>query len=82
MKTVVYRPAALRDLRALDPGVARQVVAAVDRYAAIDHGNVKRLRSPDTGFRLRVGDWRVRFDFEATGGIRILRVQHRSVAYR
>ena len=82
MKTVVYRPAALRDLRALDPYVARQVVAAIDRYASTEHGDVKRLRPPDTGFRLRAGDWRVRFDFEATGGIRVLRVQHRSVAYR
>ena len=82
MKTVYFRPAALGDLRKLDPQVARRVMTAIAEYAESDRGTVKRLHGERSEFRLRVGDWRVRFEFERPDVIRILRILHRSVAYR
>jgi hypothetical protein len=43
-------------MRRLDPQVARQVRDAVNRYAATEQGDVKKLRAPELGFRLRAGD--------------------------
>lgn len=82
MTQILWWPAALRDLRKLDPIVARQIRDAVQRYADTGQGNVKRLRPPDTGLRLRVGDWRVRFLTQPGGLISVQRVLHRSRAYR
>ena len=82
MSQLVWWPAAIRDLRKLDPPVARQVRDAILRYAGSGQGDVKRLRSPDTGLRLRVGDWRVRFHIQPGGGLSIQRILHRSQAYR
>jgi mRNA interferase RelE/StbE len=59
------------------------VVEAIYRYAETEHGDVVRLRGIDNEFRLRVGDWRVRFrivDDNAT--IEIIRVLPRGRAYR
>jgi len=54
----------------------------VERFAASGAGEVVQLRGYDPPeFRLRVGDWRVRFAQDA-GTIRILRVRHRREAYR
>ncbi len=45
-----------------DSGIARRIYAAVQRFAETGRGDVKRLtgsRPPE--YRLRVGDYRVRF---------------------
>lgn len=73
---------ALADMAALDKTIARRVKQAVERFAAAGAGNIKRLQGvhpPE--FRLRVGDWRVRFRFDAAT-IRVLRVRNRREAYR
>jgi mRNA interferase RelE/StbE len=74
---------ARRDLRRLDRQVATRVIAALERLAATQHGDVIRLTSTDPQWRLRVGDWRVRFvyDFEQQV-IRVDRVLPRGRAYR
>ena len=82
MKTVCRDPEALGDMRRLDPQVARQIRDAVGRYAKTEHGDVKKLRAPEFGFRLRVGDWRVRFLPQHPDTIIVFRVRHRSEAYR
>ncbi len=82
MKSVLWDPQALRDMRKLDPQVARQIRDAVVRYATTEQGDVKKLRAPEFGFRLRVGDWRVRFLPQHPGVIIVFRVRHRSEAYR
>ena len=54
----------------------------VERFAATGAGNVKRLQGvvpPE--FRLRVGDWRVRFH-QDDQTIRVLRVRNRREVYR
>ncbi len=92
---IVYLPAAERDLRRLDPQIARRVVAAVRRYAETGGGNFRRLTAAGGALRLRVGDWRVRFHDQiveraatppATGTVQVrvievVRVLHRSSAY-
>ena len=73
---------ALADMAGLDRPVARRVKLAVERFAQAGAGKIKRLKGTDRPeFRLRVGDYRVRFQ-RAVGMIRILRVLHRSEAYR
>ena len=67
----------------LDQRVAARVTAALNRLAEIGHGNVRRLQGigpPE--FRLRVGDWRVRFHEPDNETILVLRILHRREAYR
>ncbi len=74
---------ALRDARRLDRQVRERVVAAVERFAETGEGDVKGLKAPLDGLRLRVGSWRVLFRHDRGAGvIRVLRVKHRSQAYR
>jgi mRNA interferase RelE/StbE len=50
-----------RDLRRLDPQVRSRVVVALERLAANDRRiEERRIRGLDE-WRIRVGDWRVRF---------------------
>ncbi|MBM3748382.1 MAG: type II toxin-antitoxin system RelE/ParE family toxin [Acidobacteria bacterium] len=69
-------------MASLDRTIALRVKVTVERFAASGAGEVVQLRGYDPPeFRLRVGDWRVRFAQDA-GTIRILRVRHRREAYR
>ncbi len=55
----------MQDLRRLDRYMEEQVRAAVRRLADTEQGEVMRLTDEDPPqWRLRVGDWRVRFRFE------------------
>ena len=82
--SVTWTETALNELRQLDPAVARRIVQAVDRFAIAEQGNVRQLTGYDPPeWRLRVGDWRVRFNGNSQErGIVILHVLHRSEAYR
>jgi len=73
-----------REARHLDPPVNRRIVTALENYAATSHGNIKRLTGYNPPqYRLRVGDWRVRFtvDWEAHV-LYVLSVRPRGGAYR
>lgn len=77
-----FEARAERDLRRLDPPVARRIVEALDRVLARDPAvDLRRLRGSDE-WRLRVGDWRVRLrlDFDARTVI-VVRVLPRGRAY-
>ena len=59
-----------RDLRQLDRAVRQRVLRALDRFVAKtgpgpildpERGDVRRLRGSSEEYRLRIGDWRVRF---------------------
>ena len=59
-----------RDLRQLDRAVRQRVLRALDHFVAKPgpgpvrdpaRGDVRRLRGAPEEYRLRVGDWRVRF---------------------
>jgi hypothetical protein len=55
---VIWSPEARADLRAIERETAIQILHSVDRYLASRAGDVKKLRPPRTGFRLRCGDHR------------------------
>ncbi|MHB8471211.1 MAG: type II toxin-antitoxin system RelE family toxin [Gaiellaceae bacterium] len=75
-------PRARRDLRRLDPPVRRRIVEALDRFVEDPFAaDIRKLDSVE--WRLRVGDWRVRFAFdEEQRLIVVLRVLPRGRAYR
>jgi mRNA interferase RelE/StbE len=71
-----------RDLRKIDPTVRRCILTGIQRLGnnAELTGDVKRLKG-SSEYRLRVGDWRVRFTRDETGMIRVTRVLPRGRAY-
>jgi mRNA-degrading endonuclease RelE of RelBE toxin-antitoxin system len=82
VKEIEWTDAALEDMAAIDKGIARRVKQTVQRFADTGAGNVKRLQGIDPPeYRLRVGDYRVRFHQESET-IHILRVRNRREAYR
>ena len=82
MKRVEWTDIALRRLAKLDKENARRVRRAVERFALTTSGDVKKLQGIDPPeYRLRVGDYRVRFDQDELT-IRVLRVRNRREAYR
>ena len=73
---------AIADMAGLRRDIARRVQLTVERFAASGSGDVKRLRGIEPPeFRLRVGDYRVRFRLRLDLLI-VLRVRHRREAYR
>jgi mRNA interferase RelE/StbE len=74
---------ASRDFKRLDRPVQRRVVSALDRLTGDPPaGDVVKLTNTDE-WRLRVGDWRARFERDAeTGVVNVLRVLPRGRAYR
>ena len=72
-----------RDLARLQPQIADRIVRAIEQYALTGIGDVTRLRGPGDEYRLRVGDWRVRFvDEPERHRLIILRVLPRGRAYQ
>jgi mRNA interferase RelE/StbE len=81
---LLIRPAAERDLRALTPTILERVDARIRALAENPrpHG-FERLRGPQGGFRLRVGDYRILYDVDdAQQMVMIARVRHRRDVYR
>jgi mRNA interferase RelE/StbE len=82
VKQVKWNQPAAQDLAKLDKGTARRITEAVDRLAQGGSVDVKKLQGIDPPvFRLRVGDYRVRFRQDEET-IRIVRVLNRRDAYR
>jgi mRNA-degrading endonuclease RelE of RelBE toxin-antitoxin system len=79
---VNWSPEARADLRAIERDTAMQILHCLDRYLASRAGDVKRLKPPRTGFRLRCGDHRVFFDPKDDSAIEITGVKNRRDAYR
>ncbi|MGH2561280.1 MAG: type II toxin-antitoxin system RelE family toxin [Thermomicrobiales bacterium] len=79
-----FTPAAERDFRRLDTTTRRRITDALDRLVEDEpHGDVRKLRSSDDEWRLRVGDWRIRFlrDKQARLVV-VLGIDPRGRAYR
>ncbi len=79
---IEWTETALADITGLDKGIARRVKQSIERFAETGAGNVKRLQNihpPE--FRLRVGDYRVRFH-QDEDVMRILGIRNRREAYR
>jgi mRNA interferase RelE/StbE len=74
---------AVKDLRRLDKLTTRRIVEAVDTFAATGRGDVKKLTNEGGEYRLRVGDWRVRFTVDhEVKVLSVLRVLPRGEAYK
>lgn len=81
---IVWSPRAVRDFGKLARRARERVSDALLRYAETEQGAVVRLHGvvpPE--WRLRVGDFRVRFRLDfPTGTLEVLRVLPRDKAYR
>jgi mRNA interferase RelE/StbE len=76
-------PPARRDLRRLDPPVRRRIVDALDQFVANPRAADTRKLAGGDEWRLRVGDWRVRFNFDDNAHVIVVtRVLPRGRAYK
>jgi mRNA interferase RelE/StbE len=81
-KRIDWTDQAKADLRAIDQSTAIRILRLVGRYLATGEGDVKRLQDIEPPeFRLRVGDYRLRFHDHGES-ILVLAVKHRREAYR
>lgn len=79
---VTWSPEARIELRSIDREIAMQILYCIHRYLASRIGDVKKLKPPLTGLRLRCGDYRVFFDHKEQNSIEVTSVRHRRDAYR
>lgn len=81
--TLQFTARALRDLKRLDAATRVRVLGRIKRYVEDPPARAVRLKGAGNTLRIRVGDWRVLFDYESSGNVvEIQRVVHRSEAYR
>jgi len=80
--SIVWSLDARNNIRAIDRGTALDILHCVDRYLATRNGDVKKLKPPMIGFRLRCGDYRIFFQQSGEDGISVTGVLHRGQAYR
>lgn len=75
MNSINWQPKALRQLRKIDPQAGKQIRAAVTTELTdlSKARNVKSLTNHEYGYRLRVGSYRVFFEFDGT--VRIVSVE-------
>lgn len=69
---VSWTDRALKDLRRLEKPLVSRIISSVDTFAETGRGDVKKLTNAGGEYRLRVGDWRVRFTLD--DGVKILSV--------
>jgi mRNA interferase RelE/StbE len=80
---VEFRTGIERETRAIPAQDLKQIAAAIRRYAETGYGNVKAMKGKPGEYRLRVGDWRLRFALDASRGELVVQhVLHRREAYR
>ncbi len=81
-KKIAWRDQAKTQLRAIYQPAALRILHTLAHFAATGDGDVKRLQNIDPPeFRLRVGDYRLRFhDYGHT--LYVTAVKHRREAYR
>ena len=83
MKELVFADQAKIDLGRLDRATRLRIAAAIQRLVLTGAGNIKKLQGIDPPeYRLRIGDWRVRFSLPDGNTVRINRIQNRKEAYR
>jgi mRNA interferase RelE/StbE len=81
VKRIVFSAPARADIRRLDRDTAMRILSALHRLADTGQGDVKRLKGSSEELRLRVGNYRVRFQ-DLGDSIVVLAVKHRREAYR
>lgn len=71
----------VRDMRRLDAQVRRRILAALEQLEANPYVGQRVVAQATGAWRLRVGDWRIRYDI-AGDEVHLLRVRHRGEVYR
>jgi mRNA-degrading endonuclease RelE of RelBE toxin-antitoxin system len=81
-KKIAWKDQAKAQLRAIDQPTALRILHALAHFAVTGEGDVKRLQDIEPPeFRLRVGDYRLRFhDIGHT--LHVTAVKHRREVYR
>jgi mRNA interferase RelE/StbE len=81
-KKIIWTDRAKANLRAIEQTTALRILHALARVLITGEGDVKRLQNVEPPeFRLRVGDYRVRFH-DLGNTVEIISVRHRREAYR
>jgi mRNA interferase RelE/StbE len=81
VKGFIWEPAARADLRGLDRDTAMRILRSLTRYAASGEGDAKRLTDREGLYRFRIGKWRIFFDLDTPGMVRIHGIDNRGEAY-
>jgi len=58
---IEWSQGALKDIRRLDKPLIARITGVIEVFAETGRGDLKRLTNADGAYRLRVGEWRVRF---------------------
>jgi len=80
--SIIWSEEARADLRRIDRQTALDILHCADRYLATRNGDVKKLKPPQSGFRLRCGDYRLFFELRGETSVEVTGVRHRREAYR
>jgi mRNA-degrading endonuclease RelE of RelBE toxin-antitoxin system len=81
-REIIWLTQAKLQLRAIDQPMALRILHALDRFVKTGEGDVKRLQDIEPPeFRLRVGDYRLRFHY-VNDTLQVTAVKHRREAYR
>ena len=81
-RQAVWTERARADMRAIDQQTALRILHALARFLATGEEDIKRLKDVEPPeFRLRVGDYRLRFH-DCGETIEVLAVKNRREAYR
>ena len=75
MNSIFWQPKALRQLRKIEPKASARIRSAVteELFDLAGAANVKALTNHQYDYRLRVGDYRVFFNFD--GSVHIVNVE-------
>lgn len=81
---IIIMPAAERDLKAVPARDRERIRRALDVLVSDPFGaDIKKLTGVEEEWRLRVGDWRVRFERDDPARVVVvLRIRRRKEAYR
>ena len=80
---VTYGSGAGRDMRRLDKASGARIADALDRLATTGAGDIRRIRGSDDDWRLRVGHWRIIYEYrDHEREIYVKRVRRRDAVYR
>lgn len=81
---IVLKPSVGKDLKPIPQKTQQRIIAMIQSLASepLPVG-VKKLEASERTYRVRVGDYRIIYEFEKlTRTITIQYVRHRSIAYR
>jgi len=81
-RRIEYKSSVYHDLKQLDTGIAKRVLDELEDTLSSEPNRGEALTGPFKGlFKLRVGDYRVIYS-KTRDCVLILRISHRSKAYR